>query len=126
MKRYLFALGLALAAITGCALDNDDPAADTATASEGEAVDVPEALRPVTNASCSALRGSCISRSLCTANDGRQLSATGCSGSNICCGFNPCLNASPSNQCTARNICAANGTQVGLTGCGSGQVCCRF
>lgn len=125
MKRYLFALGLALAAFTGCAIDNEEPA-EVPQAADTQAVEVPEALQPITNATCSALRGSCISRSLCSANDGRQLSATGCSGSNICCGFNPCLNANARNQCTSRNICTANGVQQSLSGCSSTQVCCRF
>jgi hypothetical protein len=95
MKRYLVALGLALAAFTACAVDPaaaPDPdetaqtAADETTASQ--AVEVPDALRPITNATCASQSGTgCLTPFLCRANNGSQVPGTGCTGKNICCHF---------------------------------------
>lgn len=135
MKRYLFALGFAFAAFTGCAVEPSAPpsgdetaqTADDSTAAESQAVEVPEALQPITNAfSCSSIHGSCLTPTLCRGNDGTQISGTGCAAGKICCGFNPCLNANPNNGCTSPQICAGNGSRQGLRGCATGQVCCRF
>jgi len=98
MKRYLFALGLAFAAFTGCALDTStppstsdelaQPAPDDTTASESQAVEVPDILQPTTNATCASQHGTgCLTPFLCRANNGQQVPGTGCTGKNICCRF---------------------------------------
>lgn len=128
---------LAMMVVVGCSLSSDDPAAssasgETSQASEaGPAADPPLGLpdempSAAATFTCSQLHGSCIGRSLCAANDGRQLTATGCTGANICCGFNPCLNDNPANACTTPAICRANGVTQGLAGCAAGRVCCRL
>lgn len=96
MKRYLLAVGLAIAAFTACAVDPatapdpDDIAqtADEDTAAQSQAVEVPGTLQPITNATCASQSGTgCLTPFLCRANNGSQVPGTGCTGKNICCHF---------------------------------------
>jgi hypothetical protein len=98
MKRYLLALGFTIAAFTGCAVDpstpqstSDElaqPATDDTTSSESQAIEVPEALQPITNATCASQHGTgCLTPVLCQANGGSRGSDPGCTGKNICCHF---------------------------------------
>jgi hypothetical protein len=86
----------------------------------------PDALRAVTPAvTCSSQGASCVSRTLCNANDGHTISGSGCATGQVCCSFDPCRGGNGS--CVSRSLCNANdGSPVSSSACATGQVCCVF
>jgi len=123
--------GVMCAVSAGCMAPSDDnrePAAtasDPSTSSTESDVTVPPELEISPRATCASEGFSCVSRNLCTANDGQGHAGTGCPTGTICCSFNQCINAGGS--CVVRNLCTANdGRPISRTGCATGTICCVF